>query len=279
MDRWILSGICLAALSVAASLALRWGGLRRPEPPAQDARFGANVLATLRAATVTLYAASISGILVAGFGSRLFMRILAATSPDSLRGVQTQAQEEIGRVTFGGSAFLIVFNGLLAGLITATAYRATRRWLPATAWRAGIVITLVLFGVFGASQDLLAADNKDFRVLSPVWLAIVLIGATALLFGATLAAVHDRLERCLPPLSRQPRALVAYAPLLAYVMTIVALPALVVVSLVGGVLAPAVRRLSAAPPLVRWGRRAVPVAAAISALVVVSNAFDVLTLS
>ena len=278
MDRWILSGVCLAALGLAGWCAARWGGLTRREPAAHDERLGANALVTLRSATVTLYAASIGGILVAGFGGRFFMRILAATSPDSLRGVSTQADEEIGRVTFSGTAFLVVFGGLLAGLVVAVAYRLVRRWLPATAWQAGTITALIAFGVLGANQEVLNPDNKDFRLLSPVWLAVALISATAFLFGVTVGAVHDRLDRGLPLLSRQPRSLAAYAPLLLFALTIVVLPALVAVVLVGSVLAPVVTRVARTPLLVVWGRRAVAVAAAASAFVVASNAFEILTL-
>jgi hypothetical protein len=278
MDRWILSGVCSAALLTAVVFVLRWGGLQGAERPVATGGFGANALATLRATTVTLYTASVAGILVAGFGGRFFMRILAATSSDALRGVQTQAEEEIGRVTFGGSAFLIVFGGLLAGLVGAGAYRVFRRWLPATAWQAGAVTSLIAFAIFGAGQGLIAADNKDFRLLTPVWLAVLLIAATALLFGATVGAVHDRLERGMPLLAANVRAIAAYVPLLAFTLTIVVLPAVVAVVLAGTVAAPVVSRAARAAVVVRWGRRLVLVASAVSAFVVASNALDVLTL-
>jgi hypothetical protein len=278
VDRWILTGVCLTALGVAAWCAVRWGGLKRDEPREHEDGFGPNALATFRSATVTLYTAAIGGILVAGFGGRLFMRILAATSPDSLRGIKTQADEEIGRVTFGGSAFLIILGGLFAGLAVAGLYRVARRWLPATAWQAGAVTALITFGVFGAGQGLIAADNEDFRLLSPVWLAVLLIAATAVLFGATVGAVHDRLDRGMPTLSRSPKALLAYAPLLAFGLTIIVLPALLAVVLAGGVVAPLVTRAARGAVLVQWGRRVIAVAAAASAFVVASNAVDVLTL-
>jgi hypothetical protein len=278
VDRWILSAVCVGGLGLAVLLAVRWGGLRRAEPASHDRGYGANALATLRAVTVTLYAAAIAGILVAGLGARLFMRILAATSPDSLRGVSTQADEEIGRVTFGGTAFLVVFGGLLAGLIGAGAYRLGRRWLPKVAWQAGAVTSVVLFGIFGAGQDVLAADNKDFQLLSPVWLAVLLIAATTALFGVTIAAVHDRLEVGLPQLSRSVKSVAAYAPLLLFAMTIVVLPVALSLVIVGGFAAPFAARLAKTPVLVRWGRRAVAAAAAVSVFVVASNAFDVLTL-
>jgi hypothetical protein len=278
MDRWILTGVCSAALALAACFAVRWGGLRRAERDEHADTYGANALATLRAVTVTLYTAAIGGILVAGFGGRLFMRILAATSPDNLRGVLTQADEQIGQVTFGGTAFLILFAGMFAGLLGAGAYRLLRRWLPDAAWQAGLVTSLLLFGLFGASQDVLTADNRDFHLLSPTWLAVLLIAATTALFGVTIGAVHERLDRGLPTLSRAPKVLAAYAPLLAFALAIVVLPMALSLVVIGGFAAPFAARAVKTPFVVQWGRRAVALAAAVSAVVVASNAIDVLTL-
>ncbi len=281
MDRWILAAACAIALTVAAQCAVRWGGLTRNEDDASDdvGTLVSNALATLRAATVTLYAAAIGGVLVAGFGGRLFMRILGATSPDSLHGVLTDADEEIGKISFGGSLFLILFMGLFSGFIVSLTYRVARRWLPAKAWQAGIVSSLLAFGVFGAGINLLATRNKDFRVLSPVWLAVTLILATAALLGATTGAVHDRLDRGMPTLAKERRAVLAYAPLLLFAVTVPVLPALAAIVLVGSMFAPLFRRAGHAQGLITWGRRAVPVAAAISAFVVASNAIGVLTLN
>jgi hypothetical protein len=77
----------------------------------------------------------------------------------------------------------------------------------------GLVFGLLVLGVF-ARRDPLDPQNPDFTFLSPVPLAVVLIVALFVLYGATVVALAARLERLYPRLEAKPRSLVAFVPLL-----------------------------------------------------------------
>jgi len=79
--------------------------------------------------------------------------------------------------------------------------------------------------------DPLSPDNSDFSILEPVWLAVGLLCATAILFGTTFAAIVAKLDATLVPVtalrSSAPRGhKVAYASL---VLLIIATPLLAAV--------------------------------------------------
>jgi hypothetical protein len=48
----------------------------------------------------------------------------------------------------------------------------------------------------------LSPDNVDFSILRPLWLAVVLVCATAVLFGMTFSALVARFDDTLVPLDR-----------------------------------------------------------------------------
>jgi hypothetical protein len=154
----------------------------------------------------------VAGLLVGGFGSRLMMRIMAATSGLVAQGKVTEAEEVVGRVTSGGTIGLLIFVGIFGGVIGAAVFALVGRFLPRRAWAAGLVLALLLLGV--ARRDPLDPSNKDFAILSPVLLAVVLIVALFLLYGMTVVALAGRLERSYPVPGWNARALLAYAPML-----------------------------------------------------------------
>jgi hypothetical protein len=216
VDVAILTVACLAALALAATFAIRWGGLAvsprplltaDPPPPKREA-----LLRYLRACAIAFVGGAIAGPLVLGFGGRLAMRITAATSSDRAQGVLTEAEETVGEITFGGTLGLIVFVGLFGGLIGAFAYLLLRRWLRGPAWRAGAIVGLLGLAVVGRAAAL-DPDNIDFEILTPRWLAVAMFVALAPLFGIVLAALIERLDRSYPTLAARPGAIAAHAPL------------------------------------------------------------------
>ena len=58
------------------------------------------------------------GVLAAGAGGRLLMRLLAVTSPDA-DGQITEAGAEIGEITVGGTLAFVAFAGVAAGALAA----------------------------------------------------------------------------------------------------------------------------------------------------------------
>jgi hypothetical protein len=227
---------CAVLLLVGVVLVIRWGGYGLQPPPGGSEDDGPKKSPTRTAlrryvwrANLVMVTALISGVLTAWAGGRLVMRILAATSPPESQGQLTEAQELVGEVTLGGSFGLFFFGALPAGFVTAAIYLLIHRWLPAGRL-AGPLLGLLGLLVFGATIDPLRADNIDFDIVGPGWLAVVLFSALVILHGALVAAVAARMSHLLP-LPAKPTA-AAYLPLLA---AVVFLPAGVLLA-VGGLI-------------------------------------------
>lgn len=197
-ENLLLVVVCAVAVGGAGAMAWRWRGLPVVAPRVSDvcsARESA--LDAARTLVCVLTAGFVAGSLVVGCGGRLVMRILAATSGDGAQGRLTEAGEVVGNISFGGSVSFLIFAGIILPLAAAVMFIPVRRILPRSAWVVGLAYGLILLALFGV-DDPLAPENIDFRILTPLWLAVTLITATALLFGLTLAAITARLDARLP---------------------------------------------------------------------------------
>lgn len=177
----------------------------------------------------------VAGLLVAGLGGRLVMRVLAATSGDDAQGLLTEAEETVGEITLGGTIGFVIFVGLLIPLFSSLVFLALRRVLPQSAWIAGLVFGIVLLGTFGV-DDPLSPENIDFAILTPRWLAVALVTATALLFGMTFTAIAAQFDATVPALFDKEsgasfRHKVPYVSLIWLLIPFFLVPALVYVAL------------------------------------------------
>jgi hypothetical protein len=170
------------------------------------------VLRLLRTGTVGMLGGMMAGALVGGFGGRLMMRILAATSGDGAQGLLTSADERVGKISTGGTLGVLIFVGIFGGVVGGMLYVLLRRWLPRPAWLGGLALGFLLLVVF-ARLDPLSPDNRDFAILHPTWFAVVLVAVLFPLFGLTVAALVERLDR------GYSRHLAACAPLLLLGLT------------------------------------------------------------
>jgi len=198
LDNVVLSAICVAATALAGVIA--WRG--RALPVVADRLGGRgsgrdSVLDAARRVACVLAAATVAGTLVVGLGGRLVMRIAAATSGDGAQGRLTEADEIVGEITFGGTAAFIFFVGILLPVATSLLFVPLRHVFPKVAWLSGFCFGAVLLATAGVS-DPISPDNIDFAILSPTWLAVVLVAATAALYGATFAALYARLDTTVP---------------------------------------------------------------------------------
>jgi len=192
VENVVLLLVCGGALAVAGIVVVRWGGLERL--PAESPRApGGAALEAVRVLSVHLAAGLVAGFLVTGLGGRLVMRVLGATSGGGAQGRLTEADEVVGRITFGGSLAFVIFVGLGSGLLGGLVALALRRWLPRRAALSGLVVAAVMLGTVGVA-DPLSPDNVDFRILAPIWLAVLLILGLGGLFGATLGALAVRFD-------------------------------------------------------------------------------------
>jgi hypothetical protein len=150
----------------------------------------------LRPLAGCLAAGLIVGLVVAGLGSRLVMRLLAVADSEA-RGTFTENGNRVGEITLGGTLGLVLFVGIFSGVTAGLVAFAVRRWLPVRAPGRGLVLSLVLLGLLGGT--VIDAENLDFRILEPAGLAVALFGVLFLVAGLALAPLADRLGPGVPP--------------------------------------------------------------------------------
>lgn len=207
----------LGALAWLAAIALVVG-LRATRRAATPALAGER--ASARAAIVTARVAGtvagafVAGALVLGLGSRLLMRVLAATSSDSAQGRLTDAEEVVGDVTVDGTIGLVIFVGLGGGLIGAALFGLLRRWLPDRSVLAGLVTGGIGAGLLARPSGLLDPENRDFAILDPVWLAVALALGLVLTVSLLGAVLMDRWAARWPLPGRSVAGVFGLAPLL-----------------------------------------------------------------
>ncbi|HEV8626603.1 MAG TPA: hypothetical protein VG034_19325 [Acidimicrobiia bacterium] len=203
--------VCAALLVMGVVAAARWGGRAFA---AVEAGGELSPVETARRfvwyAALVLTGGVFAGITVIGAGGRLAMRLLAVTAGDGAQGRITEAEEIVGRITLDGTIGFVLFNGIFGGILAAALYLVVRRFLP-PGRLGGAAFGLGLLIVVGTTIDPLRRENPDFDIVGPGWLAVVVFGAMAVVFGVTLAAVLARLSEWLPLLTMDRRVLVRYA--------------------------------------------------------------------
>jgi hypothetical protein len=190
----IVIGACVALVVAGVVLVVRWGGLPRGDATPGWLRYGA----------AALTAGVVAGVLAAGAGGRLVMRLLGATSPEA-EGLITEAGETVGEITAGGTIGFIVFGGVAAGVLSGALYAPLRPLLP-PGRLGGVAIGALLLVLAGTRIEPLRSDNIDFAIVGPPWLAVLAFTALGLFHGMVLAAVGSRLAT--PP-AIGPRAVLA----------------------------------------------------------------------
>ena len=154
-----------------------------------------------------------SGVLLAGAGGRLAMRLLAATAGDAAQGRLTEADETVGNITVGGTVGFIIFTGLFFGGASGVLYLIMRRWLP-QGRPGGVAFGGLLLMLLGTRLEPLRADNPDFEIVGPSWLAVAVFSALVIAHGMLVAALAGRYSRSLPLIARRGRAIAGHGPLL-----------------------------------------------------------------
>jgi hypothetical protein len=166
---------------------------------------------------VALISGAAAGILAAGAGGRLVMRLLAVTAGADAQGQITEAEEIVGRITVDGTLGFVVFTGLFFGPVSGAAYLVLRRWLPAGR-AGGLVFGALLLVLAGTRLEPLRRSNPDFDLVGPGWVSVVAFTVLVVFHGMLVAALAGRLSRAVPLLAARPGAIAVHAPLLLLVL-------------------------------------------------------------
>ena len=135
-------------------------------------------------------AGAIAGVVAAGVGSRVVMRIIALADSET-DGAFTDAEATVGEFTAGGT-FSLLFLGIAAGVLGGLLYLGLRRWLwVAPVWRGPVygLVTLLTVG-----NLLFDTNNADFQIFEPVLLVIALFSVLFFVNGLLLAPLADRIH-------------------------------------------------------------------------------------
>src|SRR3954454_22417619 len=156
--------VCGVLLLAGVLAAVRWGGEAVQPPPPHEREDERPWVASIRRyvwyLAVGVVAGIGAGVLVAGAGGRLIMRLLAVTADEKSRGLETEAEEIVGRITTGGTLTFIIFTALFLGLATGPLHLVIPPWLPA-GWLAGLAFGALLLAALATRVDPLRADNSD----------------------------------------------------------------------------------------------------------------------
>src|SRR6266545_4045553 len=195
---WVIV-VCVVLVLAGLLAVARWGGLAvEPPPTPRPAAAGPTDLPPVSLVVrrylwylaVAVASGAGAGILAAGAGGRLVMRLLALTA-----GAGAQ-----GRITEDGTLGFVVFTGLFFGPVSAAAYLLVRRWLPAGR-AGGLAYGALLLVAAGTRLEPLRRGNPDFDLVGPRWLAVVAFTALVVFHGMLVAALAERLSRAVPLLS------------------------------------------------------------------------------
>jgi hypothetical protein len=136
----------------------------------------------LREFAVGGLAGVVSGLLVAGVGGRLAMRLIALVAPDDRIGLLTEGGNVVGEVTFGGTLAFLGFVGLGFGAFGATALVAMWPWL--SRWSPHLrPLGLGLFVLAVGGVGVIETGNPDFPISGNEMFSVLLLASLFILWG------------------------------------------------------------------------------------------------
>ena len=138
------------------------------------------------------------GLVVAGGGGRLAMRLIALADDREDFGLSTEGGDTVGEVTLEGTLF-VLFTGLVLGTVGAFLYLALRRWLPGRPLLRSLSFALIILG-FGLTATV-NGNDADFEFVNTV-VSILSFATVLLVYGMLVPTFIDRLAPHRPSLSR-----------------------------------------------------------------------------
>lgn len=157
----------------------------------ESQRLGARLAWRIRWVAVRGIASALAGVLVLGVGGRLVMLASRLLHPDAI-GRTTENGNRIGEFTVEGTVALVVFGGLLGGLIAGVIWVLVKEWIPPNSALVGSGV--IAIGGF----QLIEADNPDFVILEGPAPDLVLLVGLLFAFGVVLHHLDRWLGTRLP---------------------------------------------------------------------------------
>jgi hypothetical protein len=100
----------------------------------------------VRSGAVALVVGATVGLLVAGGGARLAMRLIALADNREDFGATTGSEATVGEITLGGTV-AVLLTGLALGIMGALLYVALRAWLPVRGGYRSVIYVLIVLGL------------------------------------------------------------------------------------------------------------------------------------
>ena len=96
-------------------------------------------------------------------------------------------------------------------------HRLLRHWLPRHGWKAGLLTAFLGLGLLGEGMGVLTPASRDFRILTPLPLAVGMVLTLTAVVGVAYGVIYERLDRAIPELGRT-RGSLAYLPILTFAL-------------------------------------------------------------
>lgn len=145
----------------------------------------------------------LAGLLVAGIGGRIVMRLAALLVPASA-GRLTENGNAIGDITPGGTLALIGVGTLFFGPMGGTIWAVVSPWIPGSRLVRALLAMPIAVALTGVV--LIQARNPDFQVLQHEPMVVVLLLLLVAVGGLVLALADAWLDRRLPAAGASPVA-------------------------------------------------------------------------
>ena len=152
---------------------------------------GVRLLGLVRSVALGGLAGAIAGVVVLGVGGRFVMFVSRLLHPEA-SGRITENGNRIGEFTVDGTIELIVFGGLLSGLLAGVVWVLVREWIPKKAALVGLGAVAI------GGSFLIQGNNRDFFILQDPRLDLVLLLGLLFLFGVVLYWVDGLLDEKMP---------------------------------------------------------------------------------
>jgi hypothetical protein len=163
----------------------------------------------------------LTGILVAGVGGRIVMRLAAILVPSAV-GLPTENGNRIGEITLSGTLGLVALAGLFFGLAGAVVWVVVSPWIPGSARLRALLAAPVAVALTGVS--LIQASNPDFIVLRHDVATVVLLLLLVATAGVAISAFDTWLDRHLPAAGARPVADAIYLALAVAGAALISIP-------------------------------------------------------